>query len=183
MVDIKVAILEKDGEEFDDPVEYDSETLVRNILGGVISDYMPRRTTLKLVDTSSNSQGWLRLSDQGISSDRVGYIPPYDCYVKSITFTNRNDGKDDKPLVAEIRAYYTNADSEDRIRTSDSVGWYVDASSAQDNYAYGRRWRYTAPDNQDQLLKDRAYAFRYDELEDREDFSDIYVEIELEEIL
>jgi hypothetical protein len=91
MVDIKVAILEKDGEEFDDPVEYDSETLVRNILGGVISDYMPRRTTLKLVDTSSNSQGWLRLSDQGISSDRVGYIPPYDCYVKSITFTNRND--------------------------------------------------------------------------------------------
>ena len=177
MADIKIAILEKDSVELGVVTEYDFETL--------LNDYgvRKRRFTLKLVSTISNSAGWLRLCDQGIATDQVGYIPPYECYVKTITFTNRNSGTIGNPYVAEIRALSIDADNDDDITTSSQVDWYVDGSSAQDQYANGRRWRHVAPNEDDICVKDRAYGFRFEEITNGDSLSDIYFEVEFEEIL
>ncbi len=147
------------------------------------SGTVKRTAQLTLIYQGSTSSQWLKSSDSAIKTNECGVIPPFNCRVREVAFTNKHTGSTSQ--VNELRAHYRDRSDTSYFSTSDPVEWFAN-NAASANLLYnegdGKRWAYDCTNDNDEMLTTRAYAFRFQRTYGRCNMDDIHIIVTLEEI-
>jgi hypothetical protein len=149
-------------------IEFDNtgSNLISNNAGDAIKEIenraFKRRDIISFTIDGNSRNKWFSQNDNGSSTNKTFYVPPYDCRILRVTFANDSKGNNSNPLHTEVKAHCKHYDTEGDITTNSEVAWYVNSDGENIvNYGEdGRTWVYNNASEGDFMYSDYRYAFR-----------------------